>query len=253
MQQMQLSLGRSLKMPENVSKLQNPKMGRPQHNVKNLNGQKFGRLLIIGYAGVIEGNTPKDKNSYWLAQCECGNYLITKAHGLLNSTTQSCGCYNRDRTIETHTKHGQSNTPEYRIFFDAKCRCTNPNNKAAFNYHDRGIEFRFASFEEFMQTIGKRPTPRHTLDRIDNNGHYEPGNVRWATRTQQSRNTRRTRFLTIGKETKCIAEWAGIVGIKHSIIRNRKRRGWCDTCSVMNPAEVRCAHIPLITKSDTPQ
>jgi hypothetical protein len=81
-------------------------------------------------------------------------------------------------------------TPEYYACFDAKYRCTNPKDKYWKDYGGRGIEFRFTSFEEFFAELGTRPTPAHSLDRIDNNGHYEPGNVRWATKAEQNANRR---------------------------------------------------------------
>ena len=82
-------------------------------------------------------------------------------------------------------------TPEYRAFVMAKSRCTNPNVKSWTDYGGRGIEFRFTSFEQFFAHIGPRPTPKHSVDRIENNGNYEVGNVRWATRSEQEKNKNR--------------------------------------------------------------
>jgi len=89
-----------------------------------------------------------------------------------------------------HTRIGQI-TPEYTAYTQARQRCTNPRHLSWPRYGARGIEFRFSSFEEFLADVGPRPTSEHSLDRIDNDGHYEPGNVRWATREEQARNTRR--------------------------------------------------------------
>lgn len=81
-------------------------------------------------------------------------------------------------------------------------------------------------FERFRGHIGKRPTAEHSVDRIDNNGNYEPGNVRWATRTEQMRNTRATTAVTIGGQTKCVTEWAEASGLSAGAIKYRLRRGW---------------------------
>jgi hypothetical protein len=85
-------------------------------------------------------------------------------------------------------------SPEHTAYIGAKSRCTNPNVKQWKNYGGRGIEFRFKDFPEFMQALGApRPSPKHSLDRINNDGHYEPGNIRWATQKEQCNNTRRNK------------------------------------------------------------
>lgn len=89
-------------------------------------------------------------------------------------------------------RSGKRRRAEYRAYHHAKNRCNNPKDKGYKYYGGRGIEFRFTSFEEFIAHIGPRPSPKHSLDRIDNDGHYEPGNVRWATKEEQMCNLRRS-------------------------------------------------------------
>jgi hypothetical protein len=88
-------------------------------------------------------------------------------------------------------KHNLSESPEYDAYHNALRHCTNPKDKKWKNYGGRGIEFRFINFEQFFAEVGPRPSPTHSLDRKNNNGHYEPGNIRWATRSEQQRNQRR--------------------------------------------------------------
>jgi hypothetical protein len=143
-------------------------------------------------------------------------------------------------------KHSYRKThaPEYRCYEAAKQRCMNSKNSRFAEYGGRGIEFRFQSFEEFLRAIGSRPTLSHTLDRIDVNGHYEAGNVRWATQTEQQRNKRNNRCLTLGTVTKSLAEWAEDLGWSASVLYARVRYGWCASCALTIPinSSKRCEH-----------
>lgn len=148
---------------------------------KQIAGTTFGRLTAICLANGVT----KSGNAKWVCQCSCG-IVVTVAQGQLHSgKTRSCGCI--------RGTHGASKakqlTPEYRSFRAALTRCTNPQQRAWSYYGGRGIEFKFESFEEFFKELGPRPDGM-TLDRIDNDGHYEPGNVRWATPSQQNFNRR---------------------------------------------------------------
>lgn len=135
----------------------------------------------------------KGGQALWLCECECGNLKIVQAHHVKSGNVQSCGCIAKgEARRQASLKHGGVGTPEYESFNAAKKRC-NPLRKDKFPDHaGRGIEFRFNSFEEFLAEVGSRPEPKfdYSLDRIDNDGHYEPGNVKWATKKQQARNRR---------------------------------------------------------------
>lgn len=123
-------------------------------------------------------------------QCDCGNRKVILEKHVKAGLILSCRCLQAENTGNRFRKHGAAETDEYRIFRAAKSRCTNPNVKRYKDYGGRGIEFRFASFEEFYEALGPRPSPKHSIDRIDNNGHYEKGNVRWATQVIQNNNQR---------------------------------------------------------------
>lgn len=152
----------------------------------DLTGQRFGRLIALEFVG------RQSNDSQWLCICDCGSYTKANLGHLKSGATKSCGCLRKEITAETKTKHGalknKQQPPEYKAYIQAMMRCRNPKNARYRRYGERGIEFRFASFEEFYAVLGDRPTPGHSLDRINNEGHYEAGNVRWATRIQQANN-----------------------------------------------------------------
>lgn len=114
-------------------------------------------------------------------------------------------------------------------------RCENPKNKSFADYGARGVSVckRWrSSFESFLADMGERPSPVHSLDRVDNDGDYAPGNCRWSTRSEQNRNRRNTAWLTIDGETLRIEEWAERAGVKRATIYKRRQRGWPDRESV---------------------
>jgi hypothetical protein len=132
--------------------------------------------------------------------------------------------------------HHMANTKEYRAYYSARSRCLQPNIKSYPFYGGRGIKFRFKSFEEFFDDIGFAPTPEHTLDRINTNGHYEPGNVRWATLQEQNENHGICHKITIGGVTKTMTAWCRHFGINRSAVRSRIRRGWDEVSAITTPS-----------------
>ena len=156
----------------------------------DLTGRRFGRLVVQHRVGV---KSPV----YWRCVCDCGGETTTQGGRLKNGNTVSCGCYARERTSQRSIKHGKHSTPEYKSWQQLKERCLNPNCKNRANYMDRGITIHPAwveSFEAFIADVGLRPDGYKSLDRINNDKGYEPGNVRWATPAMQARNRRSTRL-----------------------------------------------------------
>lgn len=150
----------------------------------DLAGRTYGQLTVLGFAAKI------GHFDYWKCKCSCGNERDVRAYRLMTNRTKSCGCLRVDLLRDRVTKHGAYQQAEYGIYCAAKVRCTNPKHNSYKYYGERGIEFRFDSYESFLTEVGKRPTPKHSIDRIDVNGHYEIGNVRWATATEQMANRR---------------------------------------------------------------
>ena len=160
----------------------------------NLVGQKFGRLTVVDRA-----ENDKHKKPMWLCLCDCGNTKIVKGEKLKRKDggeslpTRSCGCYRKEVTSARSATHRLRGAPEYSVWSGMKARCTNPKEQNFEFYGGRGITFceRWSSFKSFYDDMGQRPTPKHSIDRVDVNGSYEPDNCRWATQKEQSENKRK--------------------------------------------------------------
>jgi hypothetical protein len=163
--------------------------------LRNLQGEKFGRLTPIEILPErVQGRVA------WLCECECGARLSVESVRLTSGNTKSCGCYRVDRGV-THGKStrthgawsGNRPTPEWTAWSQMRYRCERPTHAQWLDYGGRGIAVcqRWRdSFEAFLSDMGPRPTPRHSIDRIDNDRGYAPGNCRWATASEQNKNRR---------------------------------------------------------------
>lgn len=155
--------------------------------LNNLSGLVFGRLTVICRSENVAGRVA------WKCLCKCGKMHVATGNGLLRRRTASCGCLRKEVSGGKNRSHGRTNTSEYQIWCGIKKRCFNSRSKAYPYYGGRGITMcaQWAnSFESFLEAVGQKPSPLLTLDRANNNGNYEPGNVRWATRQQQALNRR---------------------------------------------------------------
>lgn len=193
---------------------------------KDMSGLRFTRLTVISQA-----ESDRNGNARWHCQCDCGTKTITSGFTLRNGEAKSCGCLTTEQMVERNTKHSLAGTPEYMTWAYLIQRCTNPNSTHYHNYGGRGIrvsEEWVTSFEAFYAHIGPRPSAKHSIDRINNEGHYEPGNVRWATKREQNTNRRNNRYVTYKGKRVALAiaiEMAG-TGISYKGVCGRLERGW---------------------------
>jgi hypothetical protein len=156
----------------------------------DLIGKRVGNYVVQWL-----GRDEDDGSLWWNCLCDCGNEFPLKRSDILYGAAQNCGCKQLPRArVSSGKKYPNDKyisigkpTAELRTYNGAKSRCTQLDNSC---YGGRGIQFRFNSFEEFLTEIGKRPSSLHSIDRIDNDGHYEKGNVRWATTKEQAANRR---------------------------------------------------------------
>ena len=185
----------------------------------DLSGQRFGRLVALTRTTQKCGAL---NLTAWHCKCDCGNEKIIGTNSLRQGRSTSCGCYRNERVSAAKKTHGARGMPEYIVWKGMRARCLRKQNKSYANYGGRGITIceRWSSFENFISDMGKRPAGT-SLDRIDNNGNYEPGNCRWGTRLEQARNRRNVKPIEFGGETLFISEWAEKIGIDYSSMLER--------------------------------
>lgn len=191
-------------------------MGKP---IVNRTGNRYGQLTVIGRAPSYRGN------ARWCCRCDCGLYTIVLGNDLERGKVVSCGCKGK----RLRWQHGRSMTPEYRAWQGLKQRCLNPKDPAYKHYGGRGITVceAWKDFSAFYADMGPRPGPDYSLERIDNNRGYEPGNCRWVRMNIQANNKRQNRVVEFQGRSQTLAQWAQEYGIDWHVLRARlDRYGW---------------------------
>ena len=179
--------------------------------------QEFGRLTVIGEGDKLAGH-PAVK-----CRCSCGTEKIIQLRHLEANSIRSCGCLRRELRI----KHGLAGTPEYKAWKSLIYRCSLPKDKNWLRYGGRGISVCSKwseSFQAFLDDVGPRPSIKHSIDRIDNNGNYEPGNCRWATRREQQRNKRNNIRINYNGEDRLLVEVIEELALNPNSVRASYRR-----------------------------
>lgn len=196
---------------------------RKSNNFLDITGQKFGRLTVVS-----RGKNTKTGRARWNCLCECGKTKLITTSTLKNGRSLSCGCIRSEGNTKRLTIHGGADSPEYAIWMGMRQRCSNPSNKEFHNYGGRGIKVckRWQSFKNFIADMGQRPSKDLSIERINNDKGYSPGNCKWGTTFEQANNTRANVFFCIDGVEKTVSQWSRISGVPPTTIYGRIRSGW---------------------------
>lgn len=186
---------------------------------KDLSGQVFGRLTAIARLPNIK------KSPAYLCKCSCGAEAVLRSGALLSGNTRSCGCL-KIESQKSAKKHGMTHTPEYNAWAKMWGRTSNPRNKNYALYKNRRPPESWRDFGVFFSDVGLRPSAKHSLDRINNDLPYGPGNCRWATSDVQHNNTSSNLILSYQGKSKTVAQWAADLGISPQTLYSRLKRGF---------------------------
>lgn len=207
---------------------------------KDLTGKKFGRWFVLGL-------TSRHRPVLWACRCDCGTERSVSGVNLKSGTSTSCGCRHAE-VMRSRATHGAAGTPLYDVWSGIKARCQNPNHESFGNYGGRGItlcarwsngENGLSGFECFVADMGIRPSPRHSIERKDNDGGYGPENCVWATRHTQARNRRNNHMVAFRGERVCLFDALRAIGLDDTTYYRRIARGWSEDRALNEPVSTR--------------
>ena len=208
---------------------------------QDLTGQRFGRLLVLSCVQKAHvDHTGRRHHTEWNCACDCGNTHVAKGSTMKNGDTRSCGCLHSEAIGALRRTHGMSKLPEYRIWSGILRRVLDHEDAAYHRYGGRGIKIDDLwanSFEQFFADMSPRPSPKHSVERKDNDGPYAPWNCVWATREEQANNTRSNVWVTFRGVTKTLAQWCRELGHAYNTISARiQRYGWTPERALTTPS-----------------
>lgn len=201
----------------------------------------FGRLTVK-----LRVNKPNSSAHYFECECECGKVVTVRKDALYARKQFSCGCLQSELTRARFTTHGEgtNRTVEYDTWAHMIRRCHTPTTAFFENYGGRGItvcdRWRY-SYENFLADMGRRPSAKHSLDRIDNDGNYEPSNCRWTTSTVQLNNTRRNHVVEFQGKTQTLTQWERELDLPRNMLQSRLKSGWPIEQAFTLPLKSHCA------------
>jgi hypothetical protein len=192
--------------------------------LKDISGTVFGRLTVLSRST----ESHKHGQAHWVCRCSCGTKTTVAGDMLRRGRSKSCGCLRAEMSADRARTHGLSATTEHKSWRHMLGRCRNKSDRGWPNYGGRGITVcdRWDSFENFMADMGPKPSPAHSIDRIDNDKGYEPGNCRWATSVEQNNNRRSSKVIEHNGIRRSLAQWAEAIGVQAGTIAWRLKSGW---------------------------
>lgn len=205
---------------------------------ENLKDKVFNRLTVLSFYG-----KSKSGNSIWVCMCSCGKISNVIGSALKNGRTKSCGCLAAELTRGRNSTHGYTrvgkHAPEYNAWEQMKGRCYKETNNRYYRYGARGIKVCdrwLESFDNFISDMGLKPTKKHSLERIDNDGNYEPDNCKWGTDEEQRRNKSSNVWIECDGERLILQDWINKLGLakgnfyyykRHNKLTNEQTIGFC--------------------------